>query len=315
MAYADVDWLVGARLRRLKSALLGSIAETKLRQFERALKANFDPNQPRVPAGNPDGGQWTGTGGGGGTSGTSDGRVAQIPPRRGRRRAGDAEATRAQLIRRDVSQARAREAIRQVNEIDPNWKPRASATRPNSIQGQIATAEGELREAETRLRELARLPADSVIDAFRRQQGLDLLGEPVWSSEQNTVAMCKFDGGVSLGVNSDAPRGYTEHDRFEATQLRTTLIEKHPHVMSTDNVGKIPNDSLFHAETTCLLRAARANGGTLEGQTVELYVDRPVCRSCLKVLPFTGLELGNPTVTIVEPNGRVRIMRDGVWIR
>jgi hypothetical protein len=32
----------------------------------RALKAGFDPNQPRVPAGNPDGGQWTGTGGGSG---------------------------------------------------------------------------------------------------------------------------------------------------------------------------------------------------------------------------------------------------------
>lgn len=27
------------------------------------LKANFDPNQPRVPAGNPDGGQWAGSGG------------------------------------------------------------------------------------------------------------------------------------------------------------------------------------------------------------------------------------------------------------
>jgi len=26
-------------------------------------KANFDPNQPRVPRGNPDGGQWTGEGG------------------------------------------------------------------------------------------------------------------------------------------------------------------------------------------------------------------------------------------------------------
>jgi hypothetical protein len=28
----------------------------------RAHKANFDPNQPRVPAGTPDGGQWTGDG-------------------------------------------------------------------------------------------------------------------------------------------------------------------------------------------------------------------------------------------------------------
>lgn len=33
-----------------------------------ALAVKYDPNQPRVPAGNPDGGQWTGTGGEGGSS-------------------------------------------------------------------------------------------------------------------------------------------------------------------------------------------------------------------------------------------------------
>lgn len=32
---------------------------------KRRFKANFDPSQPRVPAGNPDGGQWTSEGGGG----------------------------------------------------------------------------------------------------------------------------------------------------------------------------------------------------------------------------------------------------------
>ena len=31
---------------------------------EQARKANFNPNQPRVAAGNPDGGQWTSEGGG-----------------------------------------------------------------------------------------------------------------------------------------------------------------------------------------------------------------------------------------------------------
>lgn len=33
-----------------------------------ALARKYDPNQPRVPAGNPDGGQWTSTGGEGGNS-------------------------------------------------------------------------------------------------------------------------------------------------------------------------------------------------------------------------------------------------------
>jgi hypothetical protein len=39
----------------------------------RRYKANFNPDQPRVPAGNPDGGQWTSDGGGNG--GINDPRV------------------------------------------------------------------------------------------------------------------------------------------------------------------------------------------------------------------------------------------------
>jgi len=39
----------------------------------RAFKAGFNPNQPRVPAGNPDGGQWTGSGGGGSGGGSQAG--------------------------------------------------------------------------------------------------------------------------------------------------------------------------------------------------------------------------------------------------
>jgi hypothetical protein len=40
-------------------------------------KAGFDPNQPRVPEGNEDGGQWTDAGGGGGSSSSGRVRVAQ----------------------------------------------------------------------------------------------------------------------------------------------------------------------------------------------------------------------------------------------
>jgi hypothetical protein len=43
----------------MRALLWANVVETKLHQLESALKANFDPNQPRVPAGNPDGGQWT----------------------------------------------------------------------------------------------------------------------------------------------------------------------------------------------------------------------------------------------------------------
>lgn len=49
---------------RLKWRLAFDRWERKLGRWVEAAKAGFDPNQPRVPAGNPDGGQWTGAGGG-----------------------------------------------------------------------------------------------------------------------------------------------------------------------------------------------------------------------------------------------------------
>ncbi|MBM3543992.1 MAG: hypothetical protein FJX44_05750 [Alphaproteobacteria bacterium] len=56
----------GAQLRRVGWLLHAYRLETKLHALDHAVKANFNPNQPRVPAGNADGGQWTGGGGGGG---------------------------------------------------------------------------------------------------------------------------------------------------------------------------------------------------------------------------------------------------------
>ena len=48
-----------------------SNAEAKLKELARAVETKYDPNQPRVPAGNPDGGQWTDAGGGGGPGDSS----------------------------------------------------------------------------------------------------------------------------------------------------------------------------------------------------------------------------------------------------
>ncbi len=59
-------------LLRLKWLAAATRFELAMLRYDRALKlalkAGFDPNQPRVPRGNPDGGQWTS--GGGGSSGT-----------------------------------------------------------------------------------------------------------------------------------------------------------------------------------------------------------------------------------------------------
>jgi hypothetical protein len=53
---SEASWQTSAALRRLRSPLLANVVEEKLRNLERAVKANFNPNQPRVPRGNPDGG-------------------------------------------------------------------------------------------------------------------------------------------------------------------------------------------------------------------------------------------------------------------
>jgi hypothetical protein len=84
--------------------------------------------------------------------------------------------------------------------------------------------------------------------------------------------------------------------------------------MNTENVGQFPNNAVFHAEATCLLRAASANGGTLADKTIEVTVDREMCRSCETILPFIGLELGDPTVVFIDPTGRIRTMHNGKWI-
>lgn len=57
VALAQIDGL------RIPIGDLDDAALRKLAATARLIKAGFDPNQPRVPAGNPDGGQWTDAGG------------------------------------------------------------------------------------------------------------------------------------------------------------------------------------------------------------------------------------------------------------
>jgi hypothetical protein len=72
------SWEAGARCRRLAWLLHACVVEEKHAQLVLAFKAGFNPNQPRVPAGNPDGGQWTGSGGRSGSSGANGGGLTQV---------------------------------------------------------------------------------------------------------------------------------------------------------------------------------------------------------------------------------------------
>lgn len=108
-----------------------------------------------------------------------------------------------------------------------------------------------------------------------------------------------------------------ESDRRAADTLRDALKEKYPDDFKGDNLGNMPNNALYHSETTVLLRAARQNGGALTGMNLEVYSDRQLCNNCEKILPYVGVELGNPTVTyLYGPKGseKAKTMRDGRWL-
>ena len=93
--------------------------------------------------------------------------------------------------------------------------------------------------------------------------------------------------------------------------MRKVLIDKYPEEMATNNIGWKPNDALYHAEATALFRAARENGGSLYGRTINLYGDREICGSCDIVLPLLSRELGNPTISFRDFKGNRSTLRNG----
>jgi hypothetical protein len=163
-------------LGRLRSMLAAEAVVYRLATLAATCKANFNPNQPRVPAGNSDGGQWTNGGGDGGDRGRPRGGVndphvlsdareddkfkpggqyAQVGPRGprgqgayrtigGRR----TELTQTQQVQAEIAESQAASAINRVRMLDPNWRPtrRTESTTDQYIENTRETA----REAQAR---------------------------------------------------------------------------------------------------------------------------------------------------------------------
>jgi hypothetical protein len=113
-----------------------------IRRANLALRG-YNPDQPRHPAGSPDGGRWR-----------DDGRFdvavnAPRPPRAGPW----PNASPGQQARLAASRLQADAAVARVRERDPNWKPRPSIVEP-TIEGEIARNEHVAREARARLETL-----------------------------------------------------------------------------------------------------------------------------------------------------------------
>lgn len=52
-----------------------------------------------------------------------------------------------------------------------------------------------------------------------------------------------------------------------------------------------------------------------DGQDIDGIWRHCTLHNCKDLLPHIGLELGNPTVTFVDPDGSSRTMRDGSWMK
>lgn len=184
---------------RLKSEIAGTMARLALSQLTASLRdrrpdhasdAMADPllpkhwrRQPRVPAGSPDGGQWTSGGGGGGARVE---RVSRTPRRNNPQNRGAAprnqivmhqgrriEVTRQEYIAYHSSARRANMLTDLVRRYDPNWRPNPSISQ--GLPGAIRDQQYRGDQALQRLQELR--------PVFLREQNINHilypLGRPV----------------------------------------------------------------------------------------------------------------------------------------
>jgi hypothetical protein len=199
--------------RAVRQAFSQAHLELRCLRFSRILK-RFNPSQPRVPAGNPDGGQWTD----GGTTGGGRSRITFVSARarRGggtRNIGGQAyETTPAQEVRLDVSAARARALTREVQRHDPNWRPTPSIYE--GVEGAILANEAQALQAAARLRELqrrepARGPMEEIFQPNGQHVGVrrrstDERTRTVTSSEFNSLLEALTPGAQIV----QSPPGY-----------------------------------------------------------------------------------------------------------
>jgi hypothetical protein len=237
---------------------------------------HFDPNQPRVPKGHPGGGQWTDDGRGGG--GASD-----------------------QPIRLASNDPPERLPTRRGPNVPAPRSPRGGGGLLGLLIRLGLQAIDRYLE-ENRRPDLVGGGSDNVTASGRPGEG------------KSTVAVTWINNREIVGTNSGFHR-YSVEDYLTARELRDTLIRETRGIMNPTNIGGYPNDGVFHAETTALLRAAKANGGTLAGKTLEIVVNGQMCPSCIRILPSVATQLGNPTLYFTDRRGVRFMVRDNDIVR
>jgi hypothetical protein len=224
-----------------------------------------------VPAGNPDGGQWTDGGGAsrtqnlaGDTSrkpGITDPRVisdtdpegvragdkyAQAGNRRGgvtiRINGQTYELTPGQAARLDVARARAEDAIARVRKLDPEWKP--SPSFYSSPEGLIRTYEASAAQAQTRINELAGR-ARSVELLQERELGGHVIERHITSRQAAVNSLRdRIDYARRNGGSTDDMRESSFTSLEAADKLVNATVSEHPDQVNRVVSGLSPKESL-----------------------------------------------------------------------
>ncbi|NLH79563.1 MAG: hypothetical protein GX458_01790 [Phyllobacteriaceae bacterium] len=159
------------------------------------LHRKYNPDQPRIPAGESGGGRWTD---GGGSGGGDRVRLAQNGPTRlprstvtTRLGARPLEGTPGQLTEWAITDAQAQAAVASVRRIDPRWRPPESLTE--TIEGEIEAAKGTLEAARSRLAELGDPRAQEERLGVCIRPGGEWVGEQVATSKETTRTVSRED--------------------------------------------------------------------------------------------------------------------------
>src|SRR5882757_3551812 len=211
------------------SALLGhrfTMMNIEARHRLAQYRSHFDLNQPRVPAGHPDGGQWTNVGGDSESPTLSDATLdndwqpgAQYANSRGRGSGPSgrgSEPEPGQAVRLAIAEARANYALARVREIDPSWRPQPGLS--NSPEGRIRDYEATAERAEARLRELARfelppiVPREGPDTAKERNDIARAVARWLVRNRGNTIERSKWldESEASIDAYLDPPRTLEE---------------------------------------------------------------------------------------------------------
>ncbi|WP_342362836.1 hypothetical protein [Terrarubrum flagellatum] len=230
--------------------------EVRFALFRLMLAAKaYNPDQPRVPAGNPDGGQWT------------DGGFHLLKPRHdpGRREAVEEQfaqqgssrfdpvvrlgnswlgATSAQQSRLAASQAQAFGAVARARQADPSWRPEP-AIFSEGVEGEIARNEALRSEAEAHLIGIGRPVPDLMRSPDILRPGGRSVGEQASASSQiRTVPLSQFrellDELTRDAQPIETPAKYEGqwYRRFDGTTIGVRFSERN--AVTIDTIGAIP---------------------------------------------------------------------------